>query len=222
MHHRQLDLGPVEVADHDLGIAQPKAPADLAAHGRRRGGRERYPHRCAQLLSLRSKPQVVRPEVPTPLADEVRLIDDEQSRACAAQHRAGLVIGELLGRDEHELVGVGCLDERRRPGTRRLRGIQHGSPKPRLPKVRQLVGLQRYQRRHDDRRPRAQQAGKLIDRGLATAGGQRRQHVPACGGGSNGPLLARPQPLEPKPIAGQRADHHAVNGRHPYRSRLMP
>ena len=163
----ELDVRPVEVTDHLLGVAQPEPPADLAPHRRRRGGGERDPHAHPELVGLRAEPQVVGPEVLPPLADEMRLVHDEQPRAGAPQRRARLVVGELLGRDEDELVGPARLDERRRPRTRRLRGVEHRGGQARRPQVRQLVVLQRDQRRHDDGRAVAQQAGQLVDRRLA-------------------------------------------------------
>ena len=183
-------------------------------HRRRRGGGERDPHGRAELVGLRAEPQVVGPEVPSPLADEVRLVDDEQPGPGAPQRRAGLVVGQLLGREEDEFVGPAGLDERRRPRTRRLRGVEHRGRQARRLEVRQLVVLERDQRRHDDRGAAAQQAGQLVDRRLAAAGGQDREHVPARRRGGDRLLLARPQPLEPEPFARELADPHVALGRH--------
>ena len=164
-----------------LGVAQPEPPADLAPH-RRRGGRgERDPHAGAELVRLRAEPQVVRPEVLAPLADEVRLVDDEQSRPARRSAVAGLVVGELLGREEHELVRSAGLDERCRPRPRRLRRVQDRRRQARRAQVGELVVLERDQRRHDDGRPAAQQAGELVDRRLPAAGRQHREHVPPGG-----------------------------------------
>ena len=78
--HRQVDVRPVEVADHHHGIAQAEPPHDLLPY-RRRGRRgQRQPDRRADRLGLRAEPHVVGPEVVAPLADQVRLVHGEQPR----------------------------------------------------------------------------------------------------------------------------------------------
>lgn len=152
--HGQLDVGPVEVADHHLGVAQPEPPHDLLPH-RRRGRRgQRQPDRRADRLGRRAQPHVIRAEIAAPLADQVRLVHDEQPRP-RALHRL--------------------------PGPGRLMRVEHDRPQAGRPQVGQLIVLQRDQRRHDHHRPGPQQPGQLVDRRLARAGRQHGQHVPPGG-----------------------------------------
>ena len=150
---RERDVRPVEVADHDLGLAQAEATDDLVAHRLRGGGRERDPHRHLEGIRLRAQPQVVGPEVVPPLADQVRLVDGEQPRLGAAERVERLPVGELLGREEDERVVLGGRGQRGRVLVRGLVRVEHDRFQARRPEMRQLVVLQRDQRRDDDRRP---------------------------------------------------------------------
>ena len=175
-------------------------------HRRRSRRGERDPHAGAELVRLRAEPQVVGAEVLSPLTHKVRLVDHEQPRPGAPHGVAGLVVGELLRREEDELVWSTGLDERCRPRTRRLRRVQDRRRQPGRAQVGELVVLERDQRRHDDGGAAAQQAGELVDRRLPAAGRQDREHVPPGGTRGDRLLLAGPQPLEPEPRPRQLAD----------------
>ena len=134
-------------------------------------------------LDHRAQPQVVGPEVVPPLGDAVGLVDDEQRDARGPQRLDDLVVGQLLGGEEH-VLGTAVAQLLPRPaGLRRaLRGVDHhgvgrlgvGEPLP-------LVALQGDQRGDDHGRAVEQQGGNLVDRRLACAGGQHREHVAAVG-----------------------------------------
>jgi len=97
--HRERDVRPVEVTDHDRRVTQAEPLHDFRPHGRRRGGGQRQPDRCADRVRLRSQQHVVRPEVVTPLADQVRLVDHEQTRPRPQQRLPRLAVRELFGRE---------------------------------------------------------------------------------------------------------------------------
>jgi hypothetical protein len=95
---RQMELRPVEVADHHYRIAQAEAGDDLLPH-RRRGGRgQRQPDRRPERVGLRAEQQVIGPEVAAPLADQVSLVHREQHRPQPRRPQVGQLI--VLQRDQ--------------------------------------------------------------------------------------------------------------------------
>jgi len=101
--HAQPDIGPVETLDHHARIAHGKPLHDLGTDGRRRRRGEGQHGRVSQILNHGAKPQVIGAEVVAPLADAVRLVDDEQGRLGRVDGRPHLVIGELLRSQEQEV-----------------------------------------------------------------------------------------------------------------------
>jgi hypothetical protein len=87
-----------------------------------------------------------------PLTDQVRLVDDEEPWSRATQRVPRLRVRQLLRRKEDEGFGVAGVDKRGRPRARRLLGVQDDRGQTRGAQVRQLVFLQRDQRRDDHRR----------------------------------------------------------------------
>ena len=192
--HGQLDVRPVEVPDHDLGIAQPEPPADLAPHRRRRSRGERDPHARAELVGLRAEPQVVGAEIEAPLADQVGLVDDEQPRALTRRSAARVSwLESCSGETNTNSSGPQASTSAAARAPADCAEFRTVADSRRPPEVRQLVVLQRYQRRYDDGGPAAQQARQLVDRRLAAAGGQNRDHVAPGDGGGDRLLLTRPQ-----------------------------
>ncbi len=161
---RQPEVRPVEIADLHQRIAQAEARDDVLPH-RRRGGRcQRQPDRRAERLGLRAEQQVIGAEIAAPLADQVRFIHGEQPCASPPQRVAGLCVGQLLGRGEHERVRIARGQQRRRPRAGRLLRVQHDRPQSSRPQVAQLIILQRDQRRDDDGGPSSQYSRQLVDR----------------------------------------------------------
>ncbi len=211
---RELDVRPVEVAHHDLGLAQAESPDDLVAHRLRGGGGERHPHRHLEVIRLRAQPHVVGPEVVPPLADQVRLVDGEQPRPGAPERVEGLVVGELLRREEDERAGSGGGGQRGRVLARGLVRVEHERFEACRPEMRQLVVLQRDQRRDDDRRPGPQQPGELVDGRLSASGRQHREDVAPFGRRGSGAQLSRAKPAEPEAVARELADPLVDRVRH--------
>ena len=188
-------MRPVEVADHDLGLAQAEASNDLVAHRLRGGGRERDPHRHLEVIRLRAQPHVVGPEVVPPLADQVRLVDDEEPRLGAAERVERLSVGELLRREEDERVVLGGRGQRGRVLVRGLVRVEHdrfaGPPPGDAPAGR----------------PAARSAARR--RSSARAGAARRaRRSPTCRHRSAGPRgrrAPRPPPKRPVAVPGEAA-----------------
>ena len=205
--HREVNVRPVEVADHHYGIAQAEPPHDFLPD-RRRGRRgQRQPDRRANRLGLRAQQHVVGPEVVAPLADQVRFIDDEQPRPRALERLPGLRIRQLLRRQEDKRARLARGEQRRRARPGRLLRVQHDRRQAGRVQVGELIVLQRDQRRDDDGWPRPQHPGQLVDGRLPAAGGQHGQHVEAAGQRLHRAELSRTQPLEAEPLACELLDH---------------
>jgi hypothetical protein len=144
--HRQVDVRPVEVADHDLGIAQAEPLHDVLPD-RRRGRRgQGQPDRRADRLGLRAEQHVVGAEVVTPLADQVRFVHHEKARPGPLQRLPGLVVGQLFGGQEDERARVARGQQRGRVGTGGLLRVQHDGRQAGRLQVRELIVLKRDQR----------------------------------------------------------------------------
>ena len=203
---RELDVRTIEVADHHLGLAEPQAPGDLLPH--RQGGRRRQGHanRRLERIGLRAETHVVGAEVVTPLADQMRLVDDEEPRPRPPERLPRLRVRQLLRRDEDEGVRIAGSDECGGPRPRRLLRVQHDRGQARRAQMRKLIVLQRDQRRDDHGGPVSQQAGELVDRRLAATGWQNCQDVASFARCRDRTQLPRPQPPEPEPRPGQLAN----------------
>ena len=203
--HRQVDVRPVEATDDDLGVVHPQPAEDLVAHGRRRRRGQRQDRGAPERRDRVGKPEVVGPEVVAPLRDAVRLVDDEQRRPRRDELGQRVLVGQLLGGQQHELDlallhaldGLGPV------------ALAHGRVQRRrlaLVDGLHLVALQRDQRRDDDRRPVDQQAGQLVDRRLARAGRHDRQRVAAVEHRPHRLELPRAQRVEAQPLPGDSTD----------------
>ena len=105
---------------------------DVGAHGRRGRGGEGDHDGMAEGVDDVAEAAVVGAEVVAPLADAVRLVDDEQRRPGGHQRVERVLAGELLGSEEHELeVAVAQRGERLGAGTRRPPRRRSARPRPR-------------------------------------------------------------------------------------------
>ncbi len=142
----EADVGAIEVADDLDGVAQAQAAADLGAYGRRRRGGQREPPVHAEAVGDRAECEEVRPEALTPLADEMRLIDDQQVRSPRGQPVEHPRVTELLRRQEHERIGPGGGVQRGTPLARRFGGVELHRPQPGAGEVVDLILLEGEQR----------------------------------------------------------------------------
>jgi hypothetical protein len=90
----------IESGAHALGIAQHEAGDDLLGDLRRRRRRARHHGRVAKLGDDCGQAETVREEVVAPLADVVRLVDDEERELTATHGGAEGARREALGRGE--------------------------------------------------------------------------------------------------------------------------
>ena len=102
--HREVEVRAVEAADEHRRVLHPQ-PLDDLATDRGRGGRgQRQQGRVAELVGEGAEAEVVGAEVVPPLADAVRLVDDQQRGLRLAELLQHLLFGELLGRQQDELA----------------------------------------------------------------------------------------------------------------------
>ena len=197
----QADVRPVEVAHDDVRVSQPQTATDLLSYRRSCRRRQRHPHVDAERVRLRSDPQVVGAEVVPPLADQVRLVDCEQSRASTPQNFTRLPVRELFWRQKHECLRSAGRGKRRRMLARRLVRVENDRCQAGGAEVRKLVLLQRDQRRNDDGRTLAHHPGKFIDRRLTPAGRKNGKDVTPRHRRFDRTTLARPQTGAPEPLS---------------------
>jgi hypothetical protein len=126
------------------------------------------------------------------------LVDDEEGDLQARQPDEDVVFRQLLGGEEHEARGS-LLEGAPRVlhGAVSHCGVdRHGSRSIwMLVELRELVVLQRDQRRYDDRHSRQHRARQLVDGRLAGAGRKDRENVPALEQRDDGLRLSIPEPL---------------------------
>ena len=208
--HREPDVRPVEVADHNRRVAQAEPLHDFLPHGRRGGGCQPKADRCADRARLRSQQHVIRPEVVTPLADQVRFVYHEQAGARTLERLEGLLLGQLLGREEDERIGVAGGQHCRHALAGGLLGVQDDRVQARRPQVQELIVLQRDQWRDDHRRARPQQPGQLVDRRLSAARRQDRENITAGRQRLYCAQLSGTEPLKAQTLLGEFFDHEFV------------
>src|SRR5262249_20337217 len=78
-------------------------------------------------------------------------------------------------------------------------------------KMRELIVLQRDQRRDDDGRSAEHQPGELVDGGLAAAGREDGEHIAPRDRGRDSAQLSGPQVLEAESRAGELDDPVVVD-----------
>ena len=205
-------IGAVEPAHDDAWVAHTQALHDLLAHGRRGRGRERQHRGLAQFLDDGAQPQVVGAEVVAPLADAVRLVDDEQRWCGLPQALQRFVVRELLRceRQEFEPLRLQIL-EGLLALTLAQRRVHHG----RLPDVVRvdrfdLIALQGDERRDDHGRAGQQQAGDLVDGRFARSRRHHGERVALLQEGADGLFLAGMERLVAKALAGNLAQRSAM------------
>ena len=158
---REREVGTLEAGDEVERIAKGELCRDVRSHLGRGGGGERG-GRHAQLGAEPGKPPVVGPEIMAPLADAVRLVDDQAGRSDAAQRVAECAAAESLRRDVQQAQASG-----RQLGfhVRALVGhearVQRGRRDTACAEPVDLVLHQRDERGDHDRRALEQQRGEL-------------------------------------------------------------
>ena len=170
---------------------------DVGAHGGSGRGGQRQHDRVAEGVDDVAEAAVVGPEVVAPLAHAVGLVDDEQRRLGADQGLEGVLAGELLGGQEHELevarpqaanACAGGVADRRVDLDRRAHVLALEAD--------DLVALQGDERGHHHGGPGSGGGDHLVDGRLAVAGRHDGQHVPPPDRGVGRRALAGAQAVE--------------------------
>jgi hypothetical protein len=125
------------------------------------------------------------------------LVNREQDRSQLGHSCQDVGVGELLGREEHEVgtpVRAGELLEDLLSMAGRITRVEDdgGQLGPMLQRSR-LVALQSDERRDHNGRAGEHGPGHLVDRGLAGARRQNREGVPPVQHALDGLALARPK-----------------------------
>src|SRR6185312_13821332 len=135
-----------EVSDHHLRLSKPQPTPDLLPHRQSSGRGQGHANGRLERVGLRPEAQVVRAEVVAPLADQMRLVNNEQTWSSTMQRLARLRVRQLLRGHEDESLGVTSTVERSRPRSRGLLRVQDDRGQPRLAEMSKLIVLQRDQR----------------------------------------------------------------------------
>ena len=127
-----------------------------------------------------AKPEIRRAEVVPPLADAVRLVDDEKIDLLALQLGDERRIRELFGcrEDELRISGRDAVEMLVLLGTRQG-GVHLRSGQAEAAHLVVLILHERDERRNDDRHSREKQCGQLIAEGFARSGGHHGQGIGA-------------------------------------------
>ena len=167
----EAEIRALEAPDGDEGIAQAEDAQDIAAHLGRGGGSEGDHLRSAQRIERLPEPEVVGPEIMSPLREAVRLIDGEQADLDLLHRVEKHAAAETLGRDIHELVFATAngVDALRLLGQREGAVDQRGRDATTLQRI-YLILHQRDERAHDHGHAFHHHGRKLVAERFPAAG----------------------------------------------------
>ncbi len=171
---------PVESPHNDARASEVELAHDVLprlGRRRRRQGEERRPAEPGPELA---QPQVAGPEVVTPLADAVCLVDRDEPDPHLAERPEERRAGEPLRSDveQLELTGDRLAEPRADLGARQRAVDQRGRDVAALERVH-LVAHQGDEGRDDERQAGEQEGRHLIAERFSTAGRHHDQRVPA-------------------------------------------
>ena len=207
------EVRPVDARAHHLEPPPERLRDRVRVRGR---GRRRHPEhgRRAELVECPSDEEVVGPEVVTPHADAVHLVDHDEPDADAAQRAHERLLPKALGRGvEDPRPAGGDPFEARRRVARLERGVDERRRRSDL--GRQLVDLilhQGDQRGEDERGRGPEHRGELVGQRLAGARGHHGERVAARERRPHDLLLAGPELGEPEVLAERGRE---ILARHP-------
>ena len=164
------------------------------------GGGQRQDRRSEPVLQT-LQPSVRRPEVVSPLADAVGLVDDEE-RDGAPMHELAQVPVQGLGREVHELVPT--RPQRREPGLALpppQRRVDLGRPESEVRERVDLILHEADQRRDDEHGPVEDPRRQLVGERLARTRRHDRGAVPTPEDGVDDLALPRAEALEAEDVS---------------------
>ena len=174
------DVRTIKAGDEFASVLQMQALDDFFSRQGISGSCERDPRDAREALSKHGKPDVLRPEVVTPLRNAMRFIDGEQRQLRGRQQLQAAISEQPLRRNVEKIqlaASRAALDVLHvRPAHAR---IERRSPHARLFERRHLILHQRNKRRHHDAHPLTDERGNLEAEGLAAAGRHQHERVPA-------------------------------------------
>ena len=209
--HGEADVRPVEAGGHPQRVAQRQAAHHVARHLRSGRGGGRHDRGRAEHPRGVREPEVVRPEVVTPLGHAVRLVHHEQAHVDGAHPVEEAHGREALRRhvQQPQLPGLGAPQ---RVGVRRavLLGVheRHLVAEPARGQRLHLVLHQRHERRDHHREVVAQQRRQLVAERLARPRGHHHHHVAVRQRGLARLALPGPEAGEAEVLVKRRAEIH--------------
>ena len=199
----ECQVGPREAMDQLSGRGRQAEPFDdFVAHDR--GCRGRAGQDPCLWKERQDSPdlQILGPEVVTPLADAVGLVDGHQGTVDLAEDRGEIRDGKTLRGDVNQLVAaLGQTLQALAHGPRRKRRGQEGGGNVQSFESRDLVVHEGNQRRDDQGGALEEQCGNLIAQALPAAGGRHQENPtlieePLDGFALAGPVGAQPEAAE--------------------------
>ena len=198
VQHLQEQVGAVETGARHHRFAQLQRGDDVAGDARRGRGGQGQRRRGAEPLAHIRQPQIVGPEVVSPLRQAVRLVDREAVDVGLSDRVQEAAAGEALGGDVDQARAAG--GDAGEGNAHLLTGHDRGDHLdvlvPAGAKRGRLVLHQRDQRRDDQRDAFAEQRRQLVAERLARPGGHDREHVAARQGALDRLALPRTEALE--------------------------
>ena len=184
--HLKKEIRPVEPRQNVVWILQFQQPDDVRADGlRRRRGEGAQARPLGQLAQKRRDLQIAGAEILPPLADAVRLIDDDLRDFGVSRKAEKGIRHQPFGRDIDDFIGAApCVIQREHILSGREGAVEIGRAHAVLQQREDLIAHQRNERRDDERNALQHKRGNLVADRLARAGGHDGHHVaPAQNGG---------------------------------------
>ena len=195
----EIEVRPIERSPDHQGRTQLQSGDDVLLHAASRRRRKRRHRHARELLGDLRQGQVIGPEVVTPFADAVGLVDAEQRQPGRLQHLLELLECEPLR---------GNVKQLRLPATEPPEDLFSAAAVQRTvqvigrnavaPRRIDLVLHQRNQRTDHHRRALQQRGRQLVTQRLAAAGRHDRKNVPARENLADDPLLVGTKRVEPE------------------------
>ena len=205
--HLKKEIRPVEPRQNVVWILQFQQPDDVRADGlRRRRGEGAQARPPGQLAQKRRDLQIAGAEILPPLADAVRLIDDDL-RDFRALRKAEERIGQQpLRRDVDDFIRAAPrVLQRERILARGQGAVEIRRANAVLQQREHLIAHQRNERRDDERHALQHERGNLVADRLARAGGHDGHHVAPAQNGGHRVLLSGAKIVVAKNLFERRA-----------------
>ena len=182
--HAVDQVRPIERADEHLRLAQPQLADDVVADVGRRGGRVGVERHVRKTVFEHAQAAILRPEVVTPFADAVGLVDGQERQRHLLQKIERPIGEQPLGREIQQLQSLGFdfVGDLALLGSGE-RAVDASRADAAIHERVDLILHQRDQRRDHDRQPGHGERRRLEAETLAAAGGQHHERIAALDDG---------------------------------------